>query len=37
MKAVAQPFSLEATGPLTLAIADLRLTTDPAGGTCPVR
>lgn len=33
--AVSSPFALTATAPLTLAISDLRLATDPAGAVCP--
>ena len=35
MAKVETPFALAATGPLTLAIADVRLATDPAGAVCP--
>jgi len=35
MVKVTSPFSLTATGPFTVALADLRLATDPAGAVCP--
>jgi beta-glucosidase len=37
MAKVASPFALTATGPFVVAIADLRLATDPAGAVCPDR
>jgi beta-glucosidase len=37
LSAVAEPFRLSSSGSLTISLASVRLTTDPAGAVCPVK